>query len=218
MNTTWVKKTSQMRSAVTLERLLDAAERLLHEKSFGDLPIADIAVEAGHTVGAVYSRFRDKESLLRCLEERFVADVCEMADAALDPEEWRDATLADVASEVVTLMVRIHRTRMGIMREMLSRAHLDPITGDRIERAVRHVCELLVVLVSEFRDELDHPDPDRGVPFAFRLLMGVLKEAILFRGPGAYGIPESDDGLAVELRRAFLGYLTPRAHEERVTL
>jgi len=205
------KKTHQTRSAVTQERLLDAAEHLLLEKGFSDLPIADIAARAGYTVGAVYSRFRDKESLLRCLEERFVVDICAMADSAFDPAEWRDATLVEVASEVVTLMVRIHRERMGVLREMLSRAHLDPITGDRTERAVRHVCDRLVDLVATFRDDLEHPDPDRGVPFAFRLVMGVLKEAILFRGPGAHGIPESDDELAAELSRAFLGYLVPRS-------
>jgi AcrR family transcriptional regulator len=214
MDLNWARKTHQSRSAATQEQLLDAAERLLLEKSFRDLPIADIAVQAGYTVGAVYSRFRDKESLLRCLEERFVIDVYTLTDSALNPVEWQGATLVEVVSEVVTLMVRIHRARMGILREMLSRAHLDPITGDRIERAVRHVCDRLVVLVAAFRDDLDHPDPDRGVPFAFRLLMGVLKEAILFRGPGAHGIPKSDDELAAELCRAFLGDLAPRTLDE----
>ena len=215
MDQKWAKVPCQRRSAATLERLLDAAERLLLEKSFGDLPITDIAAQAGYSVGAVYARFRDKESLLRCLEERLVADICAISDSALAPAEWQGATLVEVASEVATLMVRIHRERMGILREMLSRAHLDPITGDCIERAVRHVCDRLVALVGAFPDDLDHPDPDRGVPFAFRLLMGVLKEAILFRGPGGHGIPQSDDQLAAELTRAFLGYLSPRALEAR---
>ena len=206
-NLRWTKATHQTRSAATLERLLDSAEVLLLEKSFGDLPIADIAQRAGYSVGAVYSRFRDKDSLLRCLEERFVDEVHATTDAVLDPTEWQGATLVEVASEVVSFMVRIHRERLGILREMLSRAHVDAITGERIERAIQHVCDRLVVLVGRFPAQIGHPDPVAGVPFAFRLIMGVLKEAILFRGPGAHGVPDSDDELAAELTRAFLGYL-----------
>jgi|GEM_PF-5381579 len=89
-----------------------------------------------------------------------------------------------------------------------SRAHVDAITGQRSEWAIRHVCDRLSDLLAGLRDEIGHPDPAAAVPFAFRLILGVLKEAILFRGPGAHGTPESDAALSVEMSRAFLGYLS----------
>lgn len=203
----WVRPARQARSQETLERLLDSAEALIAEKGFNDVPVAEIARRAGFSVGAFYSRFPDKDALLHCLEERFVTEARATTDDSLDPERWRGATIPEIAEELVAFLVEIYRERRGILREILVRAPAGSGIGASNEPTVAYICERLRPLLLERRDVIAHPHPERAVAFAFRLILGILKEAILFGEPGAHGIPASDESLAEELTRAFLGYL-----------
>ena len=47
----------QTRSQATLDRILDAAERVFEEKSFSEATVAEIMSRAGVTVGAFYRRY-----------------------------------------------------------------------------------------------------------------------------------------------------------------
>ena len=55
---------SQDRSRKTAERFLDAAFKLLESKTFDELSVADLAREAGRSVGAFYQRFGSKDDFL----------------------------------------------------------------------------------------------------------------------------------------------------------
>ena len=79
-NVEWVKPTHQAHSQETLERLLDAAEELVSERGFDNTTVSEIVHRANSSVGAMYARFNDKDSLLVCLHERF----CEQALATAD--------------------------------------------------------------------------------------------------------------------------------------
>jgi AcrR family transcriptional regulator len=203
----WVRPVQQARSQQTLERLLDSAEALIAEKGFADVPVADIADRAGVSVGAFYSRFRDKEALLHCLQDRLVAETRATVDVTLEPERWRGASIEEIGRELIAFMVEIHRERAGILREILGRAHTDPEIVERKEQLIAYILERLQPLLLERREEISHPDPEAASGFAFRLLLGVLKEAILFGAPDMHGIPRTDDALGEELTRAFLAYL-----------
>jgi AcrR family transcriptional regulator len=55
---------SQDRSRMTAERFLLAAFKLLETKTFDELSVADLAREAGRSVGAFYQRFGSKDDFL----------------------------------------------------------------------------------------------------------------------------------------------------------
>src|SRR6185437_11976656 len=57
----------QYRSRVTAERFVAAAFRLLETKTFEALSVADLAREAGRSVGAFYQRFGGKDDFLTVL-------------------------------------------------------------------------------------------------------------------------------------------------------
>ncbi len=102
------------------------------------------------------------------------------------------------------------RTASSPRRAILGRAHTDSEIVERKEQLIAYICERLQPLLLERRQEISHPDPEAASGFAFRLLLGVLKEAILFGAPDMHGIPRTDDSLGEELTRAFLGYLGVR--------
>src|SRR5690606_36160352 len=61
----------QARSRRTQEKLLAAAERLLARRVLDSLTVADIAGEAGVSVGAFYARFEGKQALVPLLGARY---------------------------------------------------------------------------------------------------------------------------------------------------
>jgi len=203
----WVRPAQQARSQQTQERLLDAAEALIADKGFAEVTVAEIAARAGCSVGAVYSRFRDKEALFHCLQDRLVREIKATADAALAPELWGDASVSDIAGSLIAFMVEVFEERGGVLREIAQRVPHDLDIHARAEDVTRYVSGLLQQLLVDHRGELRHPEPEIAVPFAYRMLAAMLRETLLFRGPGAHGIPSSDQRLAAELTRAFLGYL-----------
>lgn len=209
----WVRPAQQARSLATHQRILDSAEELIAEKGFADVPVSEIARRAGFSVGAFYSRFRDKEALLHCLEDRLIEEARATADLALDPERWRGASIAEIAEELIAFMVQIHRERIGVLREIQGRIYAEPDVGVRTGQTVAYICERLHALLLSRASEIAHPQPALGAKFAGRLIFGLLKETILFGGPGAYGVPSSDERLAQEITRAFLGYLGVRSPE-----
>jgi AcrR family transcriptional regulator len=58
---------SQDRSRRTAERFLEAAFKLLETRTFEELSVADLAREAGRSVGAFYQRFGSKDDFLAVL-------------------------------------------------------------------------------------------------------------------------------------------------------
>jgi AcrR family transcriptional regulator len=78
----------QHRSQETLDRILDAAERVLDTKSFSEATLVEIMERAGVTVSAFYRRFPDKDALLHLMDERFFSELYVRGDTILEPARW----------------------------------------------------------------------------------------------------------------------------------
>jgi len=64
------KPVTQARAAVTLNRILVAAEQLLEERPFNEISVLEICIDAEVSISSFYCRFPDKLALLDCLHER----------------------------------------------------------------------------------------------------------------------------------------------------
>src|SRR3954464_12195673 len=108
----------QARSQMTLDRILDAAERVLDEKSFTEATVAEIMERAGVTVGAFYRRFPDKDALLHHLDERFFAELHRRADEVLTPDRWPERRARPIIEEFAVQAVDVYSTRRGLLRSL----------------------------------------------------------------------------------------------------
>jgi len=203
----WVRAPQQARSQETLDRILDAAERLVAEKGFGDTPVADVVALAGSSVGAFYARFRDKEGLLHALYERYLAQATATADAALDPARWEGAGIATILGEVVRFLVTIYREQEGLIRAFVLRNHTDAEFRARQERLSHHVTERMRALLLARAGEIRHPRPERAANFGLTIVFSTLENTMLFGEMRARGLALEDEELAAELSRAVLAYL-----------
>ena len=198
----------QTRSQETLDRILDAAEQVLEEKSFTEATLAEIMDRAGVTVGAFYRRFPDKDALLHLIDQRFFQDLYRRADEVLDVERWRGAHIADVVDEVTRTGVELYRRRKGIIRSLFLRARVDPVIQLTARKVNEHYFAKLraVLLDPERYAEVTHADPHRAIALGFRMFLGALRETTVFSETW----PEDEllePNLASELSRQYLGYL-----------
>ena len=203
----WVRPPQQARSQETLDRLLDAAERLVAEKGFDDTGVAEVARLAGSSVGAFYSRFADKDGLLHALYERWLEEATATADAALDPERWEDASVREILAAVITFLVVIYRERGGLIRAFVLRNHVDPEFHARQQRLSHYISDQLTALLLARRAEIRRADPQRAAHFGLTLVFSALETVMLFGEyrPGAASLEDSE--LAAELTYAYLAYL-----------
>lgn len=203
----WVKPPRQSRSQETLERLLDAAEEVLAEKGFEQATVAEIAARAKSSVGAFYSRFQDKDALLRCLHDRFCEQALATADLALDPARWEACTISEIFSEVIPFLVHIYDERRWLLRAFMVRSSLDESFLEAGARLHRHVSIRLRELLLARRLEIAHSDPELAVDLGLRLVMNLLDMNTLFGHVRASEFPLDASALAAELQRAYSQYL-----------
>ena len=197
----------QARSVETVERLLDAAEALLEEKSFDDTSVAEIAARARMTIGALYARFPDKDAVLRLLEERMTADFVAVVDEDLRPQaSSRRVTLERFILSHHRRLISTYARHRAVARALVLRSHTDPMLKRRLDQLnEKNMPRLAHVLLKSAK--IKHPKPERAVAFALLAARSLCREVILFReGWSGYRSP-SGEAFAEELTRMFFGCL-----------
>jgi AcrR family transcriptional regulator len=200
----------QARSEETLYRILDAAEALICEKGLADASIPEIVRRAGSSVGGFYARFRDKNELLRALEERFFNELSLMVDDLSDPERWTEASLPDIASSLVAELVGTFRERQALIAVFTFRASHDPeFIADSL-RFRQSVSRRIVALIMTRADEIAHPEPALAIDFCVQLAFSLMHQVVVFGEVRADERTLSDARLGQEITRNFLAYLGVR--------
>jgi AcrR family transcriptional regulator len=197
----------QARSERTLQRLLDAAEALIKEKGHGAVSIPDIARRAGSSVGGFYARFRDKNELLRALEERHFIELSQRVEKLADARRWKNAATADIVEAAVDELVSITRERRHMIAAFLVRAIEDPAIREGGLRFRRNVEERISALLLPRRAEMSHPDPALAIDLGIQTAFALMQQHVLIEETQVGGRTLSDDELRRELATMFLRYI-----------
>jgi AcrR family transcriptional regulator len=170
----WVRTARQPRSRRTLGLLLDAAEALISEKGIDDMAVGDVATRAGCSVGAFYHHFRDKAALIQALLARLADEFRQTMDAAVDPERWAGASIAEILEAYLEFSLDVGRERSGLSRAQLVLALRDPAAAAMLLELQQELGQRLADLLRARRDEIGHPDPECAIAFALEQLRSML--------------------------------------------
>lgn len=203
-----VSAPKQARAERTLHRLLDAAEALIDEKGLAGLSIPDIVRRARSSVGGFYARFRDKNELLRALEERFFQQQRERALRLTRIETWGGAPIQDVVRGCMRELVGVFRGRRALIRAFVGRAVQDADFRGAALAFEHEVADLVGGLLLAVPGAVRHPQPQLAIRFAVAIVFGSMVASTLFGGARDDFARLSDDAVADELARNFLGYLS----------
>lgn len=202
-----VTEPKQARSEDTLRRLLNAAEALIVEKGHRAVSIPDIARRANSSVGGFYARFRDKNELLRALEERHFQELSQRVERLADPVRWAGADTAAIVEAAVAELVAIMREKRPVIAAFLANALEDPVLLEGGLRFRRSVEERLSVLFLSRREEMTHPEPGLAIEFAIQTAFAIMQQHVLIEETRAQGRALSDDELRREITTLVLRYV-----------
>jgi AcrR family transcriptional regulator len=203
----------QARSERTLQRLLDAAEGLIKEKGPAAASIPDIARRAGSSVGGFYARFRDKNELLRALEERHFIELSQRVEALADARRWENASTAEIVQAAVAELVSITRERRHMIAAFLVRAIEDPVIREGGLRFRRRVEERISALLLPRRADMSHPDPALAIDLGIQTAFALMQQHVLIEETQIAGRALSDEQLRRELATMFLRYVGIESHQ-----
>ena len=203
----WVRPPRQARSQENLERILDAAEEVLAEKGFEQATIAEIVRRAQTSVGAFYSRFREKDALLGCLHDRFCDEAVATTRAVLGVNRWEGASAAEILGETVPFLIEVFRQRRGLIRAFVLRSSGDQAFADRWAQLSQLIAAELTSLLLARRDELRHPEPRLAIETGLQILLSTLDQLTLFDSIRRTGAKLDSKELPDEMLRLLVGYL-----------
>ena len=195
----------QARSRRTLERLLAAAEEMLRDRSFDEVPVREICDRAGYTVGAFYARFDGKDVLLERLQGRTVERFEAVVEEHLSGPRWTRPETEERLAELFTALLRFHRGERGMLRTLLERSRGDGGPGHALERLDESLARRIDARLPRARGSWAHPDPERGIRTALHLVLGAIRSSALLAGPDPLAGELDDRQRGAALARAFVG-------------
>jgi len=177
---TQLRPPRQKRSRASYERVLDAARALLEENGFEGFTVQEVAARAEISVGAIYERFGNKESLLRVVHGRLM-DALTRGAAGLE----RGGEIIDPAAAIaaaVATVARVPREHRRILRVFMHLGAVDSEIAARGSQASIELGRAFKAAVLAHRGSIAHPAPELAVDIAFRMVYCTVARQIMY-GP-----------------------------------
>lgn len=199
-----VRPPKQKRSRESYERVLDAAHGLLEENGFEGFTVQEVAARANVSVGAIYERFGNKETLLRTVHARLMDTLAEF-DSGIEIVEPAGAR------EVIDALVRRVAATMGahraILRAYMHLGALDEVISTRGSLESVELSRRFKEALRPHASEFSHSDPDIALDVAFRITYSTLARQVMYGPLFESEIDLAWDDLTAELATVCTAYL-----------
>lgn len=203
----------QERSRRTLESLLEATVRTLHQSGLEGATIPRIAEAAGVSPATVYRRFKDKNDLLRAafqhmLEASHAHNRMHLAKGLSRP------TLDETARRFIEVNFGQYRQAGQLLGAL--KHFMDTDGGSEFRQTVRRIVEgnlaMVFQVLLKHRQEIAHENPERAVRIAVLTATNAIETNFFKPDTGWRTLqPITEEELIDELTRAFVAYLKSAA-------
>jgi AcrR family transcriptional regulator len=180
-----------------VQRLLEAADRVLSEEGYAALTVRRLAEEAEVPVGTIYQFFADKSAVVDALARRYIGEFDQMIDLLVADAETRPWD--DVVDTVMDAAIEMYRSRPGYLAIWIGR-HLSPELqqADEVNNAAI-AAGLRRIVIAQY-GLADDERLDRACQVAVQTTDALLQLAFRLD-------PEGDRDILVEARRLQRLYL-----------
>lgn len=172
----------QQRSRRTMSRIVEAAEALFGERGYDGAVVGDIARRAGCSVGAVYARFLDKDSLFHHVHAAQCDRMVETARTLAATPAVRALPLPALLGEIASALFGFAARRRALTRVFMQRSGNDPAFHARYGEAWSKVTAALAPLILARRPEIGRDDPEAAVVFVLQVLHSLWANDVLHHG------------------------------------
>jgi AcrR family transcriptional regulator len=177
---------SQDRSRVTAERFIAAAFTLLETRTFEALSVADLAREAGRSVGAFYQRFGSKDDFLTVLMTAYFAKAAVERARVLAEGEDESVIEAVLAESFAAIM-----HNRNLWHAALQRSAADPTFWTQFIPYVQRSRERMAERVGELRGAPLEDAEVRRLHIAVQVFNSVINNQMI-NSPGPLSLNSPD--------------------------
>ncbi len=206
-----LKIPQQERSKETLQKLLDATETILSQEPAKELSLRQVLKLSGVSNGSFYSRFPNKEALIRECWKSLVATVDENVDRNVD--ELTDQPLETKVHHLLKWQVNRYHKYKGVFRAYLNLARTTQLrpTDDNLKSYAKLGKKTRDFLMAS-ASEINHPNPEHAIEIACFVTYSAARELIFYPHlPHASSMKMSKTKLINELTYVFLSCLCWKA-------
>jgi AcrR family transcriptional regulator len=168
----------QKRSQKTYDALIATAFKLLEQREFDEISIAELAQKAGYSVGAFYARFKSKDELFDALMERHIEDRRETR-----ARQFATATDSTLIREIIEDTIEYYWARRRFWRAALFRSIRDDDFWEPIRKLGHELADALVAWISARAHRPLTEEEETNVRFAVQVTLGTVNNTIINR-PG----------------------------------
>lgn len=180
----------QQRSREVVSGLLEAALKLLADRDFAALSIADICAEAGVTAGAFYKRFDSKDLFIEFLQRLIVEEVRRNMATSLDPEKVVALGLRDFLQKSVNATARWYRQYEGFARASLRYAQTHPESWSPLRETGARYTAAIEPIIMRILDRPNDKAVRDAVRFCVQFMLGTFNTMVLI-DPGPYRLRDA---------------------------
>lgn len=178
-----IRKPRQMRSIKTREKILDGAYQLFCEKGYYATTTNEIAKISDVSIGSLYSYFKDKDTLLLEILDRYNQSFMkvhedlslEMVNYRQNPKLWFERFIEG--------MIEIHRASRELNRELKILCHSHPEVASVMERQQEKVRQATFSYLVIFKDMLRVQDLEAAAIVADNLISSVVDQVVFRENP-----------------------------------
>ena len=162
--------------------LEDAGIRLLARYDYEQVSMAQIAREAGCSVGAFYGRYRDKEAYLHNLVASAFRTLTQCAQEDLGESQDRNRSAQFIARMIVEHVVsRMTAGKVaGVVRATMKLATVEPLAIEPFEDYREVVAKRAIALLAQ----TSNTATPRQIRAAIQIVIATVTDAILQKKPG----------------------------------
>lgn len=176
-----VRPPKQRRSRESYERVLEAAHALLEENGFDGFTVQDVARRSAVSVGAIYERFGNKETLLRDVHARLMESMSQDEETGARPAVTAEAATAAIAASVAGV-ARVMSENRKALRAFMHLGAVDGVISARGSAASIDLCRRFKRSLMPYAAEFRHPHPEVALDVAFRITYSTLARQVMY-GP-----------------------------------
>ncbi len=187
--------------------MLEASLQLLEENGFEAFTIQDVSQRADVSVGAIYARFGNKESLLRTVHQHAMDAIQPEHDAVDAADGVETASARDVVVAAVDRVAAVFRGNEKLLGAFMHLGAIDAEISRRGSESSIDLARHFRATIVAHRDEITHRDPEAAVDVAFRMAYCTFARQVMYGPTFESDRPIGWDDLTREVGSACAAYL-----------
>lgn len=172
-----IRQPLQERSRKKMDNIMTALEKLLEEKPFDRITMAELAQKSGAGTSSIYARFSDKNSLILGVHLRLRETTLQCLEKLTDPVRWKDVSVEDMVGQIIPIVLRYYKKHQFLIRAALYVD--DAVVRERQAGVLRIAAEEFGALLRA-GDQKPSKNVDQAVDASVRIVTSVIYTVLMF--------------------------------------